>query len=137
MKILKLFRPFAHVYGAMVYLIFNCSLLSLAFGATSFSDILLTALLLTSLIWPIYLFLSTTISAYISFREPGILLMMVVGVIAGTMAITLTGVLLPGSVLLTSIWAAIPYAFAGTLVSWAFALITKSLKKGLTFLPKR
>lgn len=137
MKILKLFRPFAHVYAAMVFLIFNCSLLSLAFGTTSVSDILLTALLITGLIWPIYLFLGAIISAYSSFSEPGTLLMMVTGVVAGTMAINLTGVLLPGSVVLTSFWAAIPYAIAGTLLTWAFAYLTKSLKKKRSFLPKR
>ncbi len=130
-------RPFAHVYGAMVFLILNCSLLSLAFGVTSVSDILLTALLVASLSWPIYIFLGATISAYASFREPGVLLMIFVGVIAGTMAINLTAVLLPGSVVLTSFWAAIPYAVAGTLLSWAFAYLTKSLKQDLTFLPRR
>lgn len=120
----------------MVCLIFLSNLFSLGFGVTSFSDTMLTALLVTSLIWPIYLFLGATISAYISFHEPGLLLMTLVGVIAGTMAINLTAVLLPGSVVLTSFWAAIPYAFAGTILSWTFAYLTKSLKKDLTFSPK-
>lgn len=137
MRILKMLRPFAHVYGAMVFLIFICSLLSLAFAATSFTGILLTALLVTSLFYPIYIFLGAIISAYASFREPGMLLMTLVGVIAGTMAINLTAVLSPGSVLLTNFWAAIPYAAAGTLLTWAFAYLTKSLKKDLTFLPQR
>ncbi len=138
MQILKLFRPFAHVFGAMVSLVFVSNLLSLgAFGATSLPGILPMALLLSSLTWLIYLFLGTTISACISFRESGILLMTLVGVIAGTMAISIAALLLPESVLLTSFWAAVPFAFVGTLLTWFFAYSTGSLKKGLPFFPKR
>lgn len=138
MKILKLFRPFAHVFGAMVSLVFLSNFLSLgAFSATSLPGILPMALLLSSLTWLIYLFLGTTISACISFRESGILLITFVGVIAGTMAISITGLLLPDSILLTSFWAAVPYAVVGTLLTWFFAYSTGSLKKGLTFFPKR
>lgn len=138
MKILKLFRPFAHVFGAMVSLVFLSNLLSPGtFGATSLPSILLTALLLSSLTWLIYLFLGTTISACISFRESGILLTTLVGAIAGTVAISIAALLLPDSVLLTGFWAAVPFAFVGTLLTWVFAYLTGSLKKDLTFFPKR
>ena len=138
MKILKLFRPFAHVFGAMVSLILLSNLLSLgAFAVPSLPSILPLALLLAGSAWLIYLVLSASISACISLSEPGILIMLVVGIIAGATATTFTSLLRPGSVLLTSFWAAIPYSAAGTVLTWVFAYSTGSLKKNLTFLPKR
>ncbi len=146
MKILKMLKPFAHIYVATVVLIVGCKLFSLeVFAVTSAHGTALgtasLALRLTAIAWIMYMAFTISIIIVmdqclsIPLKQPGILLATLIGVVAGAAAIHAEGFIIPGTVLIKGMWAATPYAFANTIMIWIFAYATGSLQKNLTFLP--
>lgn len=119
-------------------LICGSNLLSLgAFGVTSVLGMAGLLLALTVAVYPLFCLTAAAVCMPFSMQQPGMLLQTLFGVLSGTFAIWLVALVLPGTVLLSGLLAAVPYAAVNTAMIWLLAAVTGSLRQGLTILPKR
>jgi hypothetical protein len=121
--------------GATVIFVVISTILG-AFAFTSVIGLLGLSLGLFFLAVVLYAVILVIIERLFSLKKPGTLLMSVAGIAGGSLAIYLIGLLLPGTVLLGGLLAAIPYAAANTGLIWLVGWLT-GLRDDLTFLPQR
>lgn len=133
---MKTFRVFAHVLAATVVLVASSQLMGLAaFPPVSILTSLVLALTVSAGAFVLMSLLTMAICWPLKLI-PGVLLHTVSGTVAGSLAIWIGALTFPQFVTV-GFCAALPYAFANTMMIWCFAALTNSLRQDLHFLPER
>jgi hypothetical protein len=135
-KLTRLLPSFLKMTGA-TFVFVVCSTMLGAFGLTSLLGMVGMSLGLIVLAFAMYAVLLGGISFLLKLRKPGVLLITACGTLGGATAIYLIGWLVPGTVLLGGLVAAIPFAAVNTGLIWLVGWMSGSLRKDLTFLPQR
>jgi len=134
----KNLRGPAVILAATCILIGGSNWLSLgAFGVTSVLGTIGLALGLTTIAFALFACVAIAVCVPLRLTKAGMLLQTAFGIISGSLAIWLVGMFVPGTILLSGLLAAVPYATANTAIIWLLGAVTGSLREGLTFLPKR
>jgi hypothetical protein len=134
-KLLRFLPSFAKMTGA-TFVFVVCSTMLGAFGLTSLLGMVGMSLGLIVLAFAMYALLVAGIGILFKLQQVGVLLITVCGIVGGTVAIDLIGWLVPGTVLLGGLLAAIPYAAVNTGLIWLVGWMSGSVRKDMTFLPQ-
>ncbi len=125
-------------YGYTTILMVIFGALSLGtFPALGLGATLGASLVLSASAWIAYMAVAIAVLVPLRAKSPGFAVPTVLGAIAGAAAIMFTGWILPGTVIATGFFAALPFALVNTLAIWGSARLTGSLKPGLKFWPTR
>ena len=138
MPLLNLLKSYAYVFTATFLLILVSNFFALsAFASAPWTHLLAMAAFISALAWLIYLALILSVSTVLQLKEPGFALATVFGVVSGATALKITSILFAGAIGLLSLTALAAVALLNTLLVWLLAFATGTLRKELSFLPKR
>ncbi len=127
----------AITYAATFSVIDWSDLLSLhAFGATSLLGMASLSAVLSIVALVLLCIVGVPVLAVLKLSNPGMLLQTLLGIVSGSLAIWLVGMMLPKAILLRGLFAAVPFATANTMTIWGLSSITGTLNQ-TNLLPKR
>ena len=123
--------------AATVIMITGSNLLSLgAFGVSSWLSIAALSFCLTMFAVAMFYMVSILGCLLLRVKAPGAVLQTFFGIIAGSLAIALLGLMLPRCILFGGdVLLAVPYATANTALIWVLGFVTSSVRKDLRLLP--
>jgi len=127
----------AVTYAATFFLICGSDFLSLhVFGVTSLLGIISLSAVLSVAALVLLCLVGAPVVAALKLSTPGMLLQTLFGIISGSLAIWIVGMVLPKAILLGGLFAAVPFATANTMLIWLLTYITGTLHR-VDILPKR